>query len=105
MPSLIPSGRLSHGLVAGRQSRDGDEGEKEGPEAGDAPGAEDDAEVGCVPCEKHLHGILEWSWGGALVLVVVISYIHVAHHRISVAHVHISVVAVIHAFKIDDELL
>ena len=70
MLSLIPSGRLSHGFVAGSQSRDGDEGEEEGPEAGDAPGAEDDAEVGCVPCEKHLHGRSGLSWGVAWVLVV-----------------------------------
>lgn len=65
MPSLIPSGRLSHGLVASSQSHDGDEGENECPEAGDAPGAEDDAKVGCVPCEKHLHGMSDLSWGVA----------------------------------------
>jgi len=49
---------LAHELVAGGEEGNSEEGEEERGGAADVPGAEDDAEVSCVPCEEHL-------WGGS----------------------------------------
>jgi hypothetical protein len=51
---LVPSRRLAHCLVARREQYDREEGYDERAGAGDAPAAEDDAQVGCVPSEEHL---------------------------------------------------
>lgn len=51
---LVAPAHLAHDLVAGGQGSDGDEGENEREGGVDVPLAEDDAEVGGVPCEKHL---------------------------------------------------
>ena len=45
---------FAHGFVACGQRHDSNEGEDEGGEGGDAPGAEDDAEVVIIPGEDHL---------------------------------------------------
>ena len=54
MGLLIATAHLAHELVTGGQAGDGDEGEDEGKGGVDVPLAEDDAEVGGVPCEEHL---------------------------------------------------
>lgn len=54
MGLLVAAAHLAHELVAGGQGGDGDEGEDEREGGVYVPLTEDDAEVGGVPCEKHL---------------------------------------------------
>ena len=51
-----------------------------------------------VACQTKVHGVVCAD-------CVSTSYVHVTHHRVSVAHVHISVVAVVHVFEMCEELL
>ena len=57
MARLVPSRRFTNGFVAGGKRHDAEDGDNEGPGAGDAPALEDDAEVVCVPCEEHLFAL------------------------------------------------
>jgi hypothetical protein len=52
---LVPPDALAQGLVPGADGHDGDQRDDEAQRGRDAPLAEDDAEVGRVPCEEHIH--------------------------------------------------
>lgn len=53
-PGFIPPSRLAQGLVAGADGHNGQQGEDQRCGAAHVPLAEDNAEVGRVPGEKHL---------------------------------------------------
>jgi hypothetical protein len=54
MRSFVLAGYLSDTLVTSCEEDDKHEGEEEGNGAGDAPLAEDDAEILRRPCKEHL---------------------------------------------------
>lgn len=53
---LVPADALAQGLIAGADGDDGDQRDNKAQVGCDAPLAEDDAQVGRVPCEEHLRG-------------------------------------------------
>jgi hypothetical protein len=53
---LVAANALTQGLVPGADGDDGDQRDDEAQSGRDAPLAEDNAEIGRVPCEEHLRG-------------------------------------------------
>jgi hypothetical protein len=90
---LIPPTRLAHRLVSRRHQHNRQERHNQRAGAGDAPSAENDAQVRRVPCEEHLQLRLAWDcteiWNGD-------AYVHVALGHVVVHAGHVSHVAVVH---------
>lgn len=81
---FISSGGVSYGFVARGEDYDAEEGDDQGPEIGDSPAFEDDAEVLGVPGEEHVH--------------VAHGHRHVVAGMVAVAHVSVVHVGVIHGW-------
>ncbi len=105
MRSFVAPTQFAHQLVSCSQGGDGDEREEEGQRRVDVPLAEDDAEVGRVPCEEHLYGgMMRVSCAGSRQSEDRCrrrTNVHVAHWSVG-GHVHAAVahvVVVVHVWR------
>lgn len=83
---LIFPGGFSDGFITSGKGYDSEKGEDQGPEIGDSPAFEYDAEIVGFPGEEHVHRT-HWLHSGHVVSAVV-AVAHVAVVHVGVIHGH-----------------